>query len=76
MGSVNFAPTNMKSTTSRKRTYLDPVHQDITLDGDIPEERLIIDLIDSKEFQRLRRIQQLGVASFTFQGRRRLALHS
>ena len=58
----------MKSTITHTRTYLDPVHQDITLDGDIPEERLIIDLIDSKEFQRLRRIQQLGVASFTFQG--------
>src|SRR5277367_2984499 len=59
---------HMKSTTAHKRTYLDPVHQDITLDGSIAEERLIIDLIDSKEFQRLRRIQQLGVSSFTFQG--------
>src|ERR1700723_3415323 len=58
----------MKSITSHKRTYLDPVHQDITLDSNIPEERLIIDLIDTKEFQRLRRIQQLGVASFVFQG--------
>ena len=54
--------------SSNKRTYLDPVHQDILLDGDIPEERLIIDLIDAKEFQRLRRIHQLGVTSFTFQG--------
>lgn len=53
---------------SHKRTYLDPVHQDIVLDGDIPEQRLIIDLIDSKEFQRLRRIQQLGITSYTFQG--------
>ncbi len=54
--------------SSRKRTYLDPVHQDILLDGNIAEERLIIDLIDAKEFQRLRRIHQLGVTSFTFQG--------
>ena len=53
---------------SHKRTYLDPVHQDIVLNGNIPEEKLIIDLIDAKEFQRLRRIQQLGVTSYTFQG--------
>lgn len=53
---------------AHKRTYLDPVHQDIVLDGSIPEEKLVIDLIDTKEFQRLRRIQQLGVTSYTFQG--------
>ncbi len=53
---------------SRKRTYLDPIHQDITLDREKPEEQLVIDLIDAREFQRLRRIQQLGLSSFTFHG--------
>lgn len=53
---------------SNKRTYLDPIHQDIVLDRDKPAERLIIDLIDAVEFQRLRRIHQLGVSYFTFQG--------
>jgi uncharacterized protein len=54
--------------TSNKRTYLDPIHHDITLNGDKPEEQLIIELIDAPEFQRLRRIQQLGISFFTFQG--------
>ena len=51
-----------------KRTYLDPIHQDIVLDRAKPEERLIIDLIDTREFQRMRRIHQLGVSFFTFHG--------
>jgi HD superfamily phosphohydrolase len=51
-----------------KRTYLDPIHQDIILDRNIPAERLVMDLIDTKEFQRLRRVHQLGASFFTFQG--------
>lgn len=51
-----------------KRSYLDPIHQDIVLDRNDPAERLIIELIDTDEFQRLRRIQQLGISHFTFQG--------
>lgn len=51
-----------------KRTYLDPIHQDITLNRKVPAERLIMDLIDTEEFQRLRRVQQLGLSHFTFHG--------
>ncbi len=52
----------------RKRSYLDPVHHDIVLDRHNTADRLIIDLIDTPEFQRMRRIHQLGVSNFTFQG--------
>ena len=53
---------------SSKMTYLDPIHQDIVLDRSQPAERLVVDLIDAFEFQRLRRVHQLGVSYYTFQG--------
>src|SRR4030095_13580266 len=40
----------------------------ISLDDSVPEDALIIDVIDTSEFQRLRRIKQLGLAMFTYQG--------
>jgi len=51
-----------------QRNYRDPLHNIISLDESIAEDRLIVDLIDSAEFQRLRRIKQLGLAMFTYQG--------
>ncbi|MCS7030277.1 MAG: HD domain-containing protein, partial [Gloeomargarita sp. SKYG116] len=39
-----------------------------TLDGRDPVEALLIRLIDTPPFQRLRRLRQLGAASFTFHG--------
>jgi HD superfamily phosphohydrolase len=53
---------------SRQRTYHDPLHGAIQLDGTIPAEALAIDLIDTAAFQRLRRIRQLGPAYLTFHG--------
>ncbi len=52
----------------RRRTYHDPLHGAITLDAQDPVEALLIDLIDTPPFQRLRRIRQLGPASLTFHG--------
>lgn len=53
---------------SKTRTYHDPLHGAITLDWADPVEALLIDLIDTSAFQRLRRIRQLGPASLTFHG--------
>lgn len=55
-------------STSRGRTYHDPLHGAIALDGSDPTEALLIQLIDTPAFQRLRRIRQLGPASLTFHG--------
>jgi HD superfamily phosphohydrolase len=51
-----------------QRNYRDPLHNIISLNESAPEDRLLVELIDSAEFQRLRRIKQLGLAMFTYQG--------
>ncbi|MEO1069859.1 MAG: HD domain-containing protein [Cyanobacteria bacterium J06638_6] len=50
------------------RSYHDPLHGAITLHASNPDEALLIQLIDTPAFQRLRRIRQLGPASLTFHG--------
>ena len=47
----------------REKVFRDPIHNYIHI-----QHKVILDLINTKEFQRLRRIKQLGTASFTFQG--------
>lgn len=51
-----------------ERIYHDPLHGAIALKHGDPTEALIIRLIDTPAFQRLRRIRQLGPASLTFHG--------
>jgi hypothetical protein len=51
-----------------ERIYRDPVHNIIRLRADTDEGELMIRLIDAPEFQRLRRIKQLGLALYTYQG--------
>lgn len=48
---------------SREKVFRDPIHGQIIVDNQI-----ILDLINTPEFQRLRRIKQLGTSSFTFHG--------
>jgi uncharacterized protein len=52
----------------KSRSYQDPLHGSITLDGADSTEALLMALIDTPSFQRLRRIRQLGPASLTFHG--------
>ncbi len=51
-----------------ERVYRDPVHNIIALNSKRNDDRLLISLIDTSEFQRLRRIKQLGLALYTYQG--------
>lgn len=51
-----------------ERIYRDPVHNIIRLRTDGREGELMMRLIDSREFQRLRRIKQLGLGLYTYQG--------
>jgi uncharacterized protein len=51
-----------------ERIYRDPVHNIIRLVTNTDEGQLMVRLIDAPEFQRLRRIKQLGLALFTYQG--------
>lgn len=46
-----------------EKVFRDPVHSYIHV-----QHQVILDLIDSSEFQRLRRIKQLGTSSLTFHG--------
>jgi hypothetical protein len=46
----------------------DPVHGLIVFDDSEPVDLLALQLIETAEFQRLRRIRQLGVSEFTFPG--------
>ena len=49
-----------------QRTYHDPLHRGIGLDRQAPAEGMVMDLVDTAPFQRLRRIRQLGPAYLTF----------
>ncbi len=51
-----------------ERIYRDPVHNIIALDESIDEDRLLVELVDAGEFQRLRRVKQLGLALYTYPG--------
>ncbi|HEY0460874.1 MAG TPA: HD domain-containing protein [Pyrinomonadaceae bacterium] len=50
-----------------EKIYRDSVHNIIRLKTDSAQGKLLVRLIDTAEFQRLRRIRQLGLAHFAYQ---------
>ncbi len=67
-GKLVALPTEKGSDPLPERIYRDPVHNIIRLRTDSDEGQLMMRLIDAAEFQRLRRIKQLGLGLFTYQG--------
>lgn len=53
---------------AKPKLFRDPVHDTIALPQDTPAERLLVDLLDTPEVQRLRRIRQLGLTSMVYPG--------
>jgi len=51
-----------------ERIYRDPVHNIIALSEERADDALLVALVDTPEFQRLRHIKQLGLALYTYQG--------
>jgi hypothetical protein len=52
-------------TAIRGKVFRDPVHELIRVD---PEDSFALNLMDTREFQRLRRVRQLGVSALTYPG--------
>ena len=50
-----------------EKIYRDSVHNIIRIETGTPEGELLVSLIDTPEFQRLRRVRQLGLAYFAYQ---------
>ena len=59
--------TSLRSNKLSEKIYRDSVHNIIRLKTDSDEGKLLVRLIDTAEFQRLRRIKQLGLALFAYQ---------
>lgn len=64
---INQHSNKVRSNTLSEKIYRDSVHNIIRLKTDTEEGKLLVRLIDTAEFQRLRRVRQLGLAHFAYQ---------
>lgn len=60
----NLSPSHFEAVVEKHKvsTFNDPIHGHIVMEG------LCLRIIDTKEFQRLRELKQLGVCDFVFPG--------
>ena len=65
MGSAHEEKDTSKPIPPKGKVFRDPIHGLIRID---PEDEFILELVDTPEFQRLRRVRQLGVSSVTYPG--------
>lgn len=56
------------SSSSRRTSMADPIHGLIQFDRNDPSHNLLLSVMNSQAFQRLRRIRQMGLAEFVFPG--------
>ena len=52
----------------KPKLFRDPVHDIIALRKDSAEDRVLLDLVSTRELQRLRRIRQLGLTNLVYHG--------
>ncbi len=52
----------------RPKLFRDPVHDIIAFDIEDPVERVLFELVNTRAFQRLRRVRQLGFANLVYHG--------
>ncbi len=58
----------LRTRNKHKMSVADPIHGIIQFDRNDPNHNLILEIINCKAFQRLRRIKQMGLAEFVFPG--------
>jgi uncharacterized protein len=65
---ADFPPPAHRLVVRAEKIIRDPVHDVIAFRMDRPTDRLLFSLLNAAEFQRLRRVRQLGLASLAYPG--------
>lgn len=68
---IHVAPSSdsrPRKRASNEKLLRDPVHGIISLNRSLRRERVLLELLDAPEMQRLRRIRQLGLAYMVYHG--------